>query len=249
MKRPGLAVGLFLLAATLAPPSAWAGRPLDTEDTGTVAPRMGELELSVTHERRDADHVWAPRAVVAFGLLPGLEVRVESGIAALEGSRGRDGEAGLGDSVVGIKYRLLDEAARAPAVLGAVAVRLPTGDDDRGLGAAGVDVTALIAVGKILGPVALTWNGGYTFVTSDRTADSWLLALAVEYRVAPAWWLVGEVVSSVRSMRGTRDDAVVRAGAVYAVSDRLKLDAAVGAGLTRSAPDVIVTVGLTLRLF
>jgi hypothetical protein len=127
VKRPGLAVCLYLLAAALGPPAAWAGRPLDTEDTGTAGPWTGELELSVTHERRDANHGWAPRAGVAFGLLPGLDVRVESGIAALEGSRGRDGEAGLGDSVVGIKYRLLDEAARAPAVLGAVAVRLPTG--------------------------------------------------------------------------------------------------------------------------
>ncbi len=83
MKRPGFAASLFLLAATLIPTAAWAGRPLDSEDTGTAGPWTGELELSVTHERRDADHACAPRGVVTLGLLPGLEVRIESGIAAL----------------------------------------------------------------------------------------------------------------------------------------------------------------------
>lgn len=53
-------MALFLLAATLGPPAAWAGRPLDTEDTGTAEPRTGELELSVTHERRDDGRAWAP---------------------------------------------------------------------------------------------------------------------------------------------------------------------------------------------
>ena len=248
-RRLRIGVPVLLTLVMLAAPAAWAARPLDTEDTGTVPPAGGELELSVNHVRRDSEGGWALHAVVSVGLLPGLEARLESELAALVGSPGRDNHAGLGDSLIGVKYRLLDEEALRPAVLGGVAVRLPTGDERRGLGASGVDATILVAISKTFGPVALTWNGGYTFVIDDRTADAWLLAASLEYQVAPAWWLVGEVVSRVGSTAFARDEAVARAGAVHALTDRLKLDVAVGAGFTRSAPDVIVTIGLTVRLF
>jgi hypothetical protein len=68
-----------------------------------------------------------------------------------------------------------------------------------------------------------------------------------EYRVTQAWTLVSEVVSGVGDRREP-DTAVVRAGAVYAVTERLRMDAAVAAGLTRGSPDVLVTVGLTLAV-
>ena len=246
--RTGVPVLLLALAALRAP-TAWAARPLDTEDTGTVPPAGGELELSVNHARIDAEGAWALHAVISVGVLPGLEARLESELAALVGSPAHGDQAALGDSLLGLKYRLLDEASLRPAVLGGVALRLPTGDERRGLGASGFDVTVLAAISKTFGPVALTWNGGYTFVIDDRTADAWLLAASLEYHVAPAWWLVGELVSRLGSTALARDDAVARVGAVHALTDRLKLDVAVGAGFTRSAPDVIVTIGLTVRLF
>ncbi len=45
------------------------------------------------------------------------------------------------------------------------------------------------------------------------------------------------------------DVAVLRAGAIYVVGERLKLDGAVGVGLTRDSPDVLITVGMTISLF
>jgi hypothetical protein len=59
--------------------------------------------------------------------------------------------------------------------------------------------------------------------------------------------LAGEVFSTL----GTRapDTALIRGGATYALSDRVRLDGAVGAGLTRQSPEVILTVGVTIALF
>ena len=45
------------------------------------------------------------------------------------------------------------------------------------------------------------------------------------------------------------DTVVLRAGAVYAITDRIKLDGAVGVGVTRESPDVLITVGVTIALF
>lgn len=141
---------LLVVAAILTAVPARAGRPLDTEDTGTVPAGSAEVELGIEHTRDDDDLLWAARA-------------------------------GIGDAVLGAKYRLRDESEAAPAVLAAVAVRLPTGDADRGLGLPGADITMLAVVGKRWGPLTLHGNAGYTIVSADRGADAWRLAASAEW--------------------------------------------------------------------
>jgi hypothetical protein len=43
--------------------------------------------------------------------------------------------------------------------------------------------------------------------------------------------------------------AVLRVGATYSLTPRIKLDSAVGVGVTRASPDVLVTIGTTMTLF
>lgn len=236
-----------LLVVAVAPANAWAGRPLDTEDTGTLDPGHAEMELSGEFARNPEDRTWSAKGVLNLGVVPRLEVRIESALLSLEPDEGR-GRGGIGDSVVGLKYRLLDEADAIPAVLGGLTLQLPTGDEDRGLGTGDVEVGLLVAASKTLGPVTLTWNGGYTFVPRDRDLEFWTLAASFEYRVTAAWSVVGEVVSTL-STGSSGDTAVIRAGATYAVHPRVRLDAAVGFGVTRDSPDVLVTFGATIYLF
>lgn len=248
----------IVLCVLFAPGAALAGRPLDTEDTGTVEPGKAELELSGDFARNPNDNSWATKAVLSFGLLPRLEGRIETAILFLEPRPAKDdeeadrrGRGGIADSLIGLKYRLLDEADAVPAVLGSLTLRLPTGDVDRGLGAEDVDVGLLAVVSKAFGPFNLTVNGGYTFVTRDQDLDFWTAAGSVEYRATKEWSLVGEIVCGlgIHGVHRTPDTIVLRAGATYAITDRLRLDGAVGAGLTRESPDVLITIGLTILLF
>lgn len=247
MSRRALWVGAIALVLVLMPAGARGGRPLDTEDTGTVEPGKAELELSGDYARNPEDNSWSTKGVLSVGLLPGLEARVESALLLLE-PEGQRSRAGVTDSLFGVKYRFLDESEAFPAVLGGLTVRLPTGDERRGLGAEDVDVGFLAVVSRIFGPVTLTWNGGHTFVTRDRDLDFWTLAASLEYHATKTWILVSEIVSTVGAVRAA-DVAVLRAGVIYVVGDRVKLDGAVGVGLTRESPDVLVTVGVTIFLF
>jgi hypothetical protein len=236
-----LAAGLLLLA--FAAPSR-AARPLDTEDTGTLDPGKFELELGGAFSRNPDDKAWSLRAVLAAGLLSRLEVRFELPVLFLEPDDGKS-RAGLSDSIIGAKYRLLDEDSAGLALLGSVILRLPSGDSDRGLGTEGVDVMALGAVSKTVGLLILTGNAGYTFVTDDRDLDFWALAASGEYRLTNALSLVAEVVGLL-SAHHEPDIAFVRGGATYAIRDNIRLDAAVGYGLTHQSPDLLVTVGVTI---
>jgi Putative MetA-pathway of phenol degradation len=243
-----LAGGIILGALILLPVPVEAARPLDTEDAGTVEPGAGQLELGGTFARSDPDNVWLLIAKLAIGVLPGLEVSAQTSFLALDVSGAR-GEAGLGDSNLRVKYRVLDETPSLPALLAAVDLRLPTADSDLVQGDNDVDLLGLAVASKTFGPVTLMANGGYLFFLADRDLDLWLLTGAIEYRAGAALSLVAELVSLLPTTAARNDIAVVRAGLAYGLTDRIKLDGAVGFGLTRGSPDVTATVGITVSLF
>src|SRR5687768_8308840 len=133
-----LVLTLLMLGVALCAP-AWAGRPLETEDTEIVAPGAVELELSVDYERGGDGRSIAPAGpTLNIGLLPRLEGLVSVPFIVTDPDEGPS-HAGFGDMIVGLKYRLLDETPGRPGVVAAVAARLPTGSEARGLGEEGAD--------------------------------------------------------------------------------------------------------------
>jgi Putative MetA-pathway of phenol degradation len=222
----------------------WAGRPLDTEDTGTLDPGLAEVELSLALAEDSGHLAWAGLAVLNVGVVPRLELGVELTGSYLQLDDDAD-QAGVGDLVLPLKLRLLDETTARPALLANLRIRLPTGDADRGLGTEGVDVLARLAVSKTFGALTLTANGGYAFVTADRARDVWLVSGAGEYLLSRGWAVVAELVS-VLGARTAPDVAIARAGIVYAITPSMRFDMAVGTGLTRASPGVVATAGITI---
>jgi hypothetical protein len=93
--------------------------------------------------------------------------------------------------VLGLKYRVLDETAAYPAVLGRLTLRVPTGSASRGLGDDGVDIGVLLAVSKQLGPVTMTGNVGYTAVTEGER-EFVTLAASLKWPVPESPWTGSE---------------------------------------------------------
>ena len=184
----------IVLVATLAD----AGRPLDTEDTTVLDPGAAELEAGLELSRGDDGRTLGGRLVAAVGVFPGLEARIEASVLASD-PRGQSWRAGAGDSLIGFKYRLLADSSHAPAVLLAAAVRLPTGDDTRGLGEGTPAVVALAAVSRRWGPLTLTANAGYVFEAGGRADDAVLAGLAGSPSTGPSW-----AKSSRYSVSGTQ---------------------------------------------
>lgn len=237
-------VGTLTLAMLLLPGPGWAFRPLDTEDTGTVEPGKAELELSLNFGKNPNDNTWSTLGVFSFGVFPRFEARVELPLLLVE-PEGERSRAGVGDTTLGFKLRLLDEKELVPAVLGSLTLRLPTGDDERGLGSEDVDVGLIGVLSKSFGPVNFMGHLGYTFVARDPDLNFWTFNAAIEYRATRVWSLVGEVVSAVGETKAD-DIVVLRVGTVYALRDWIKLDGAVGFGATKESPDVILTMGVTV---
>lgn len=237
-----LRAGAIALALALAPGVAWAGRPLDTEDTETREPGQFELQLGVDHARSTGEKAWTLSTELDAGVLPKLELDIQATLGLLDRS-GKATVEGPGDTLLSGKYRWLDETPTHPAVLTEVTLRLPTGDSDRGLGVPGVDVRLLLAGTKNLGLIALFANVGYAVLASGP--DDWLLNGAAAYHVTKAWTLVGELVSTVSTGRRP-NTSLIRGGATYLITGGITLDGAVGVGLTRERPDVLLRGGITI---
>ena len=231
----------IVLVATLAD----AGRPLDTEDTTVLDPGVAELEAGLELSRGDDGRALGGRLVAAVGVFPGLEARIEASVLASD-PRGQSWRAGAGDSLIGLKYRLLADSSHAPAVLLAAAARLPTGDDTRGLGEGTPAVVALAAVSHRWGPLTLTANAGYVFEANGRADDAVLAGLAAERQLAFGWTLVGEVFALL-GVWNAADQIVARVGAAWQLGRNLRLDGAVGTGLGSGNADLLFTVGATFR--
>src|SRR5262249_10323192 len=159
-----------------------------TNDPGVVS-----LELGVDYARNGGQGTALFTGLVAVGLVTGLELDVQGGLVLVD-PEGAGPRGGPSDSLVFLRYRVLDEADTRPALLGELTLRLPTGDA-RGLGSPGVDVQLLLVGQKQVGPVVLLANVGYTLTASGP--DVWFLSAAVRYPLTDAWTLVGEVVGLV----------------------------------------------------
>jgi hypothetical protein len=242
-----LALGGIGACALLHPAAARAERPLDTEDTLPLEPGEVELELGADYGRLDGDRFGRAAGVLTVGLAPRLDGAVQSALVLLD-PEGRPVRGGAGDSFIAFKYLVARERPRLPALLLSPGVRLPTADADRLLGTRGADVSLLAAASKTRGPLALTANVGYTFVTRERRRDFWTLAASIERHLSAAWEASAEMVAAV-GHRDERHATLGRVGLAWVASERARLDAAVAAGIGGVAPDVLLTAGVTYTIF
>jgi hypothetical protein len=98
----------------------------------------------------------------------------KDGHVALQGG---SGALGIGDIALSAKALLRAEGAWAPAVAGRLALKLPTGDDDRALGSGEVDLGLGVALEKGFGPLRFYLNLGVTIPTGEPFADTGIASL------------------------------------------------------------------------
>jgi hypothetical protein len=143
------------------PRAAQPERPSVATHAFTVAPGIFELEAGGTRQAEGAlsDYIAVP-LLLKVGL--GSRVQLDIGPGWQRNDDSGRVTAGMTDLVLGIKWRLVDDAP----VLGAFALQataaLPTGSADQGTGTDEMAVNLLAISSRAIGPVALDLNLGYT---------------------------------------------------------------------------------------
>jgi len=247
MKRLGLVIAILFSLGALDPLPALAGRPLVTEDAGTIEKGFFGWQLSLDYSREsNHDKNYIPAAQLAYGLTERAEVAVTGSYIFRdihEGGR----EDGWGDMVAYLKYRVWEEGKDYPAFTLKPSLKIPTASEDKGLGSGKADYGLTAVFSKAFGGGALHFNIGYTLIGKKEATDELNLGLAGEYGLRK--WLVG--VSEIRYTQNfnsdSNDDPASFLIGLQVSAGKTVWDAGLSLGLNKAAPDYAFTIGVTIK--
>ena len=243
----------FLLAVTLSlvlAPNCFAPPPLVTGDVPTAGKDTFEWYVGGRYQESETGTParLLPFTELVYGLTDRQELTLE--IAGLS----KDHEYGINDAVIGTKFLFLRETERRPGIAGSFELKLPTGDESRGLGSGEFDYDLRLRAQKTWGWFTAIGNVGYTFVTDPEfggvTASSenvWLLTFAQEYQVAKRTKLLSEIYFVSREEPSAPNRLAANIGFKHKLRDSLTVHAAIGKSIredNRGGPDVRTYVGL-----
>jgi hypothetical protein len=178
-------VPMLVLGGALSSDRVWAGPPFLTDDPEPVEFRHWEFYAAAQWSaERHAASGTAPHVEVNYGALPNLQLHAIVPVV-LAWSSGSAIEYGLGDIELGAKFRFVEEGEWRPQVGVFPLITLPTGSEERGLGAGKAQGLVPLWIQKSFGPWTTYGGGGLRFAADGRAAVlGWLLQRKVSEKVA-----------------------------------------------------------------
>jgi hypothetical protein len=162
---------------------------------------------------------------------------------------GGGGGSGLGDVILKGRYYAVEQDDFFPYIDLVGSIKLPTADEDKGLGTGKTDFTFMAEFARRLRNenwIAL-WELGYTFVgdPSGYDADNrWLYSAGLAYELASDITLSGYLDGRTAIFEGNDDPLSLLLIGEYKYSSDLRFDTLLEFGLNDGAPDF----GITFRV-
>lgn len=241
--------------ACLAAP-AFAAHPLITDDAGTQGKNKLQLEVVGEYSRSEdagvveKTFVGPTMPVLSVGLLDSLDLvtGVSYQRTTVEDSQSKLTSAGATDIAVDVKWRFYEDGGLSLALK--PGFTLPTGDDRKGLGA-GLSTQHLLAIATMkAGAWSLHANAGWTR-NANRAGDReglWHASAAVARPLTRGLTAAVDLGADANPDPAFRRNPVYAlAGLVYAVSEKLDLDAGVKRGFNAPGTAYSILAGMTVR--
>jgi len=155
-----------------------------------------------------------------------------------------DTENGLGDVRVLGEWDIVPPAQQRLSLIGSLLWKVPTADEDKGLGTGETDVGAFAEFDYTVGPNKPFFSFGYIRKGDTSTVDyrdTWLYSLGVSHYVgAEEVYASFDVRQSV--LPGVDDTQLLSAGWLHNLSTRqtLRLDGSIG--LNSASPDTLINI-------
>ncbi len=234
---------LAFAAGTLAATQLYAAHPLITEDTGTQGAGRWQLEgfSEASKVRATGRRVLLDQAVLTRGITDRMDL-------ALDVPWYRDGEDGVGDVALDLKWRFLE---RGPLSLGLKpGFTLPTGEHRDGRGTGKITWGALL-IGSYEpgGPLVFHAHAGWLRnrnKVGERESLSHLSG-AVAYRIGEVRLVADYARNTAPDRAASRSERYLVVGAIWSVRRDFDLDVGWKSG-ERAAPlDDTLLLGATVR--
>lgn len=146
-------------------------------------------------------------------------------------------ESGCGDSTLGFKYKIFDNATYQSRGAIGVGFKFPTGSDDKGLGTGETDFTIFTAFSKNFERVVAHLNLGYTMTGDPNTrfypdglADKFFYNIGIEYPHTHNVTVMAEVAGEDWGAEGNKVDVIP--GLRYTPTENFSFELAVPISIT-----------------
>ncbi|HAA02304.1 MAG TPA: transporter [Syntrophobacteraceae bacterium] len=254
MLRKILGVLFAVLAVPIFAGISLAAHPLITDDTGTQGKGKFQLETNYEYDHDNADgatvNVHQFQAALTYGVIDTVDVVANFPILFTKARVFGDTftENGLADIGLDVKWRFFEKDGLSFAVKPGITV--PSGDDERGLGAGEVGYHLWLISTFEMEPWEFHFNAGYMRNENnlDERTDLWHVSLATEVQLCK--WARAVVNVGAEANPDKASDtppAFIIGGFIFPVLENLDLDIGVKGGLTEPEVDYALLAGLTLR--
>jgi hypothetical protein len=210
--------------------AAWAGPPFITDDPEPVERHHWEVYLASMVLKTPTDRNGTqPHLEINNGVAPNLQAHLILPYAFDQALGGME-HRGLGDTELGLKYRVIQEGRTRPMVGVFPLVELPTGDADLGLGAGHTRWFLPLWLQKSWGPWQTYGGGGRWLNPGEGNRDYWLLGWEVQRDLSEHLTLGGELLRTMPSTAGGRGELSFNLGGYYNFDDEHHLLFSAGRG-------------------
>ena len=236
-------------------PSAQALRPyLSTENAIPISRGKSRVEIGFFNERLDSNNSgYGLIGELTYGLINNMDFEVEVPYRFLIQDNA-DNEDGLADVKLKTKIRFVRGREANPlSIAGQFILKLPSCNDDKKLSiecTGEVDVGGVAIASKEFFPVAVHLNLGYFLIGNPPRGElddilKYSLAFDFQTPYEPVRILSELAGETHREPKADSDYLSLLLGLIYSVDLEKFVDLALSIGLTKQAPDYILTFGYT----
>lgn len=157
-------------------------------------------------------------------------------------------EDGISDMSLEIKWRFYEKDSLGLAVK--PSITLPTGDDEKGLGAGRVTYSIFFITTKEIEPWAFHLNLGYIRNKNkvDERNDIWHASLASTVEIIKNLQIVTNIgIETNPDKASNTHPAFILGGAIYSITENFDIDFGLKTGLNKPETDSSILAGATLR--
>ncbi len=221
-----------------------------TDDPGTPGDGVWEINAAYLEQSTGQERVRSfPHVDFNYGLGDSMQLKYETGWVFADAPEGGAAKSGLDDSLLGLKWRFLDQARRGidMSVYPQLQIENGTGSVARGIAQPGPNLFLPVEIARDFGKAKLVGEVGYQYLHTQR--NEWVVGVLGALEILDALELLAEVRSFSENFLN-RGDVIVNVGLRQALSSRFKLLASVGTGVTNGAEatSFIAYLGIQLVL-
>ncbi|HET6513631.1 MAG TPA: transporter [Thermodesulfovibrionales bacterium] len=234
---------------------AFAAIPLITDDTGTQGKGNVQIELFGEYGHDREGRVTTKNsdisATLTYGLIDTLDlafISIPYQAWSSDGAGSLIKGDGLGDMAIEAKWRFYDEDGLSLALKPGLTI--PTGNEDKGLGAGKMTYYLNLIASKELNPWAFHINLSYVRNDNkvDERKDLWHASFAATVDVIKNLKLVGDIgLATNPDSASTNPLAYILGGLIYSLRENLDIGLGLKGGLTKPEMDISIRGGITWR--